>query len=91
MHAHDHPHTCKELLGSLSAYVDGDLGEELCRTIEQHMAGCENCRIVVDTLSKTVQLYHTTSGQDEAPSGVRERLFQTLKLDDLLNPGNTPA
>jgi anti-sigma factor RsiW len=74
---------CKSLLGSLSDYVDGTAKEEFCQELERHLSDCENCRIVVDTLKKTVHLYH--SNTDTAlPVSVRERLFKSLDLDDYL-------
>jgi len=82
----DHDHSkCKALLGSLSEYVDGTLGEELCEEIERHVSECQNCRVVVDTLKKTVYLYQE-SAADQAfvPEPVRERLFRTLHLDDYI-------
>ncbi len=84
MHTHSDNTTCKDLLGSLSAYVDGELGEELCHAIEEHMAGCEHCRVVVDTLSKTIYLYRTAGAETAVPDEVKDRLFHTLKMDDLL-------
>jgi predicted anti-sigma-YlaC factor YlaD len=76
---------CKALLGSLSDYVDGDLSEELCQKIESHIAECQNCRIVVDTLRKTIYLYHKSATEPaEVPGVVRERLFRTLNLEDYL-------
>ncbi|GAB4503509.1 MAG: hypothetical protein Fur0043_05010 [Anaerolineales bacterium] len=75
---------CKSLLASLSEYVDGAAQEELCREIERHMAECENCRVVVDTLKKTIFLYQTTAEAD-LPAVVRERLFMRLNLDDFLH------
>lgn len=81
----DHEHTkCQELLGSLSDYVDGTLGEQLCQEIERHMSECPNCRIVVDTLRKTIHLYHQTAGPADLPNTVRERLFRTLNLDEFV-------
>lgn len=80
-HAHDE-HDCRRYLGALSEYVDGALSAELCREIEAHMAECENCRVVVNTLSKTVALYHQLP-EPEMPNAVRERLFKVLKLDDI--------
>lgn len=74
---------CKSLLGSLSDYVDGTAQEELCRELEQHLAGCENCRIVVDTLKKTVYLYQSNTDAS-LPVTVRERLFKSLELDEYL-------
>ena len=49
--------TCQTLLCLLSDYVDGELSEELCRQIEMHTAECDNCRVVIDTLRKTISLY----------------------------------
>lgn len=74
-------HDCRDYLGSLSDYVDGVLGEELCREIEAHMAECDNCRVVVNTLLKTVSLYRQLP-EPQMPTAVRERLFKVLKLDD---------
>jgi predicted anti-sigma-YlaC factor YlaD len=74
---------CKSLLGSLSDYVDGSAQEELCRELEHHLAECEDCRIVVDTLRKTVYLYHSNTETD-LPVPVRERLFKRLNLEEYL-------
>lgn len=76
---------CRELLASLSDYVDGTLQEELCSEIEQHMMDCENCRIVVDTLRKTITLYRASAGAPAMPNDVRERLYRRLNLQDFLD------
>lgn len=76
---------CRSLLASLSDYVDGSLGEELCEEIERHVAECQNCHVVVDTLRKTISLYHESAAEaDEVPGVVRERLFRTLNLDNYI-------
>ena len=74
---------CESLLNSLSDYVDGTAQDEICRELERHLSDCENCRVVVDTLKKTVYLYQSSPGQD-LPTDVRERLFKRLNLDDFL-------
>lgn len=73
---------CKEMLGALSDYIDGELEERLCAQIEAHMRDCPGCRVMVDTLHKTVVLYRT-HGQVEVPSDVRSRLFAVLDLENL--------
>jgi len=79
--------TCEGLLGSLSDYIDGELGAELCRQIEKHIAECEDCRIVVDTTRKTIDLVHASNKhQTGLPDDVRDRLFKRLNLDDYLKP-----
>lgn len=71
---------CRDLLGQLSDYIDGELEEELCAQIEQHMAGCDNCRIMIDTLRKTIILYKTQP-QANVPDRVHEELVKMLDLD----------
>ena len=73
-----HPH-CHDLLGNLSAYLDGEASESLCAEIEQHMASCANCRAVINTLDKTVSLYQALPAP-ELPTGVEERLLRVLRL-----------
>jgi anti-sigma factor (TIGR02949 family) len=84
MSQHQHTQSCQDLLGSLSDYVDGNLKDELCREIERHVAECEDCRVVVDTMKKTIYLYHATAAESGMPQDVRERLYQRLDLDDFL-------
>jgi len=88
MSKHNHEHKdCSHLLGSLSEYVDGTLGEQLCAEIERHVADCEDCRVVINTLEKTVYLYHTSATMEppNVPEDVKQRLYKRLKLDDFLN------
>ena len=81
---HSHPSQCEQWLGSLSDYIDGELQAQLCAEIEEHLKDCNNCRIVVNTLRKTVELYEKTTDQAELPDSVRERLFLKLDLGDYL-------
>jgi len=81
---HQHKN-CQQLLGSLSEYVDGELSDELCSMLEQHLEGCDDCRIVVDTLQKTVFLYHAASESENIPDDMRERLFKSLNIDEYLD------
>lgn len=86
MIAHDDSHgNCRYLLGALSDYVDETAGAEICAEIERHLQECENCRVVVDTLRKTVYLVHACADDIEMPADVRQRLYKTLKLDDLVS------
>lgn len=71
---------CQKMLGTLSDYIDGTLQEELCAELELHLNGCVNCRVVVNTLRKTVELVHDSGAEVELPKGVGERLFTRLNL-----------
>jgi len=73
---------CKNLLSQLSDFVDGELEATLCAEIERHMAGCPDCRAVVNTLEKSIMLYRT-AGRVEVPQDVQTRLYKVLKLDQI--------
>jgi anti-sigma factor RsiW len=73
---------CRTYLQELSPYIDGELSEELCAELEQHLEGCQNCRVVVNTLRKTVELYHDGELVEDVPAAVRQRLYLSLNLRD---------
>jgi predicted anti-sigma-YlaC factor YlaD len=75
---------CRELKDKLSAYLDGELESALCAEIERHLNGCDNCRVVVDTLNRTITLYRDY-GQAAVPPDTHERLTHVLKLEHLKN------
>ena len=75
---------CRNFLSSLSNYVDGDLDDALCLEIERHMTDCENCQIVINTLQKTIELYHENAEPPDVPNDVRARLFRQLDLEEFL-------
>ena len=71
---------CKEVLGQLSEYLDQEVLGEVCRELEQHIAACQHCRIEVNTLRHTIELYKRMPSTD-VPGSVEERLFKVLRLD----------
>jgi predicted anti-sigma-YlaC factor YlaD len=80
-HRHDDIARCQELLGQLNDYVDGKLATELCRDLDLHLGDCPDCRVVFDTLAKTITLYHTLDETPVAlPVGIEARLLRRLNL-----------
>ena len=76
---HEHSR-CGELSDQLSDYIDGDLEAAVCAELEAHLAGCPDCRVMVDTLRKTIYLYRA-GAPAELPRDVEERLYGVLRLD----------
>ena len=74
---------CHHLLDDLSSYLDGEASAALCAEIERHLETCKNCRVVVDTMNKTVLLYRDLP-QPALPDDVRSRLFQSLDLQEFM-------
>ncbi len=66
-------------MGELSEYIDGELSEDLCEEIDRHLSECGNCRVMVDTLRKTVILYREM-GHAEVPADAKARLYAVLNL-----------
>jgi anti-sigma factor RsiW len=81
------PH-CREFFNQLFDYIDGELAASLCAELEQHLADCPNCRIVVDTTRKTVSLYRRF-GSAELPLGLSQRLQQAIEQAGFLSAGQT--
>ena len=79
--------TCQHLLDDLSDYLDGEAVAEVCAEIERHLAGCVDCRVMVDTLRKTVAVYRDLP-QPELPAEARRRLYTSLDLAEFITPKN---
>ena len=81
----DGGYDCGDLLNDLQAYVNGEAAPSLCAQIEHHLANCENCHAVVDTLRQTAKLYRSAP-QPSFPAAARERLYKALDLGPFLKP-----
>jgi len=66
---------CRQVVDKISEYLDGELDPELVQELERHLEHCEDCRIVVDTTHKTVEIFYRTEPA-ALPEDVRERLNQ---------------
>jgi anti-sigma factor RsiW len=71
--------TCDELVSYLSDYLDQELDEDLTAAAQQHLATCHNCRVVVHTTRRVIQLGQAQYQMDISPSR-RERLLTRLRL-----------
>ena len=88
---------CQSMLSMLSDFIDGELKDEFCVELENHLSECPDCSIVVDTLKKTISLYKENASEPlHVPNDVRERLFKCLNLEEfiadmVLEPPNTSS
>ncbi len=87
-----HPHKsqsdeCSRVLTHLNDYIDQQLSPALCTELEAHLVACENCRVVFDTLTKTLYLVHKLREQPPAlPEAVAYRLFAVMDLQQFATP-----
>jgi predicted anti-sigma-YlaC factor YlaD len=79
---------CKSIVKELSNYLEEALEPSLKSSIEKHLENCEDCRIVVDTTKKTVQIF-CNSEPAPLPDDTRQRLRDALfKHLSHIRPGN---
>jgi predicted anti-sigma-YlaC factor YlaD len=75
-------HKCPDLIHELSDYIDGLSSPEICAEIERHLKECPDCKIMVDTLTKTITLYREREQSEQMPDDVRRRLYRVLDLSE---------
>jgi len=68
---------CKKVILELTSYLDGVLESGVRIDLEQHLSRCTDCRLVVDTTRKTIQIF-CNSEPVPLPADVRERLHSAL-------------
>lgn len=79
---HQHDLDCSETIQNLNNYIDGELDASLCGDIEAHLRVCPKCRVVVNTLKKTIQLFQADGEETSLSPEARQRLYACLDLDD---------
>jgi anti-sigma factor (TIGR02949 family) len=69
---------CKTVLANLSEYVDGDVSNEVRKELEEHIARCRRCRVVLDTTRRTLKIV-LDAETFEVPLAVSARLYTRLE------------
>ena len=69
---------CRDIIQELASYFDEALEPTLRVSIEEHLFKCKNCRIVVDTTKKTIDIF-CNSEPAPLPEDTRLRLRDALK------------
>ena len=72
--------TCKELIGFLMDYVEGELPPDAQRHFDHHLGLCTDCRSYVDSYRETVRLGKMICQPDKEglPADIPEDLVQAI-------------
>lgn len=70
--------TCEALVEHLSAYLDDELDDELSQAAEEHLATCENCKVVLDSTQRTILLYKKQGTVVRIPAERKEALYDQI-------------
>ena len=82
--------TCEELIAHLSSYIDHEMDADLVAEVQEHIAHCRNCRVVLDTTQRLIVLVHD-EGRRIIPAGQRDALFDRLQKAFLSRPPASEA
>ncbi len=58
--------TCADFLAELGNYLDESVAAEVRQQLENHLAHCQTCQVIVDSTRKTVRIV-TDSGSFDLP------------------------
>lgn len=65
---------CSEAQDHVWDYLDGELTEQDCGRIREHLSTCESCARTFDTEQKMKDAVSRACGCDEAPQDLRSRV-----------------
>jgi anti-sigma factor RsiW len=68
---------CTDLLSQLTDYFDDQLSPELREEVRAHTAGCQHCKVVLNTTRQTIEVYKGNEVY-EVSSELRERLHTAI-------------
>jgi len=69
--------TCTDFLSQLTDFFDGAVAPELLAEVEKHIAECKHCEVVLDSTTKTINIYRDREVYDFPPD-LRERMHTAI-------------
>ncbi len=59
--------TCTDFLAKLTDFFDGTVPTELMAEVQQHISECKHCEVVLDSTTKTINIYRDHELYDFPP------------------------
>jgi anti-sigma factor RsiW len=69
--------TCTDFLAKLTDYFDGRVPPQLMVEVEAHIASCKHCEVVLDSTTKTINIYRDHELYDFPPD-LRSKLHAAI-------------
>jgi len=73
----------KEVYKQICDFMGEDLNAPVCKEVAEHLEGCPNCKVYLDTVKKTITICQETEKEEVMPRDIKNRLFKVLNLGDL--------
>ncbi len=78
---------CCDVYQYICTNLDANLNSARCRQIKKHIAECPDCSAYLDSLRKTIYLYHEYP-TPHVPRSVHRRLFKAIRtIEEKEAPG----
>jgi RNA polymerase sigma-70 factor (ECF subfamily) len=79
--------SCPDVLGLFSRRLEGEIDQNLCHEMEQHVARCAHCSSACESLKRTLTLCQTSGGRGapvppRVQASVRRAVREVLALHD---------
>ena len=71
--------TCTDFLAKLTDFFDGNVPPELMAQVEEHIAECKHCEVVLDSTTKTINIYRNSELYDFPPE-LQSRLESAIMM-----------
>jgi RNA polymerase sigma-70 factor, ECF subfamily len=68
---------CPDIVELFSKHLEGDISGTVCRSLEEHLRGCDRCRARCDSLRATLSL--CSHSGDELPPGIEQSVRVALQ------------
>ena len=69
--------TCTDFLAKLTDFFDGTVPKELMSEVQQHISECKHCEVVLDSTTKTINIYRDHELYDFPPD-LQERIHTSV-------------
>ena len=76
----DHDYiTCRELIGFIADYLDGELAAPMRHEFERHLKVCPSCVAYLEGYRRTIQLGKMALAPTDDPAPVPEELVRAIR------------
>jgi anti-sigma factor RsiW len=69
--------SCSDFMADIGNYLEGDLADEVRLQLENHLAHCQICHVVVDSTRKTLKIV-TDTGSFDLPDAVSRPITEKV-------------
>lgn len=71
--------TCPDVAPLLSRYLEGEIGPQQCKEMDEHVAGCPRCKGECDSLRKVLALCKNEARGGEVPPAVQASVQRAIR------------